>query len=106
MYIRAREKAFTAADIKSRWQNTGLEPFSPIVVLDKHRLRVASTYLPPHTPTDPASLGLTLLDSSPPGGTEVRKATALFYSELRKPGSLTSPATRFGDQINYILAMT
>ncbi|KAM0706169.1 hypothetical protein Q7P35_006718 [Cladosporium inversicolor] len=37
MYIRARDKAFTATNIKSGWRNTGLEPLSPIVVLDKYR---------------------------------------------------------------------
>jgi hypothetical protein len=31
IYIQAREKAFTIANIKSRWRNTGLEPLSPIV---------------------------------------------------------------------------
>lgn len=106
MYIRAREKAFTAANIKSGWRNTGLEPLSPIVVLDKHRLEVAYTPSPPHTPADPASLDLTLLDSSPPLYHEVREATTLFKSELKKPGPLTSPAKRFGERMTRILEMT
>lgn len=70
MYIRAREKAFTAANIKSGWRSTGLEPLSPIVVLEKHRPEVASTPSPPHTHVDPASLDLTLLNSSPRYGSE------------------------------------
>jgi hypothetical protein len=42
MYIRARERAFTAANIVSGWKATGLGPLSPITVLKK-----LST---PHTP--------------------------------------------------------
>jgi hypothetical protein len=106
MYIRARDKAFTAANIKSGWRNTGLEPLSPIVVLDKYRQEVAPTPSPPHTPPDATSLDLTLLNSSPPDGTEVRKAIALFNSELRKPGPLPSPAKRFGERMTRILEMT
>lgn len=106
MYIRARDKAFTATNIKSGWRNTGLEPLSPIVVLDKYRQEVAHTPSPPHTPPDATSLDLALLNSSPPDGTEVRKATALFNSELQKPGPLTSPAKRFGERMTRILEMT
>lgn len=106
MYIRAREKAFTAANIKSGWRNTGLEPLSPIVVVDKYRPEAASIASPPHTPANPASLDLTLLNSSPPDGTEVRRASALFNSELQKPGPLTSPAKRFGAWMTRILEMT
>ena len=76
------------------------------MVLDKYRQEVASTPSPPHTPPDATSLDLTLLNSSPPDGTEVRKATALFNSELQKPGPLTSPAKRFGERMTRILEMT
>jgi hypothetical protein len=106
MYIRARDKAFTATNIKSGWRNTELEPLSPIVVLDKYRQEVAPTPSPPHTPPDATSLDLALLNSSPPDGTEVRKVTALFNSELQKPGPLTSLAKRFGERMTRILEMT
>jgi hypothetical protein len=106
MYIRAREKAFTASNIRSGWRNTGLEPLSPIVVLDKHRPVSAPAPSPPHTPRDAASLDLTLLDSSPPDGTELRQATALFNSELKKPGPLLSPAKRFGERMTRVLQTT
>jgi hypothetical protein len=76
------------------------------VVLDKYRQEVAHTPSPPHTPPDATSLDLALLNSSPPDGTEVRKATALFNSELQKPGPLTSPAKRFGERMTRILEMT
>jgi hypothetical protein len=106
MYIRAREKAFTATNIKSEWWNTGLEPSSPIVVLDKHRPAVASTPSPPRTPAEHASLDLNLLNSSPPDGTEVRKVTAFFNSELKKPGRLTSLAKRFEGRMIRVLETT
>jgi hypothetical protein len=60
----------------------------------------------PHTPLDATSLDRTLLNSSPPDGTEMGKATALFNSELRKPGPLTSPAKRFRERMARILEMT
>jgi hypothetical protein len=75
-------------------------------VLDKYRQEVAPTPSPPDTPPDATSLDLALLNSSPPDGTEVRKATALFNSELREPGPLTSPAKRFGERMTRILEMT
>lgn len=106
MYIQAREKALTASNIRSGWRNTGLEPLSPIVVLDKHRPAAPSTPSPPRTPCGPASLDLTLLDSSPPDGTELRQAAALFSSELRKPGPLISPAKRFGERMTRVLQTT
>lgn len=68
MYIRASEKAFTAANIKSGWRDTALEPLSPILVLDKHQPAMASTPSSPHTSARPTSLDLTLLDSFAPHG--------------------------------------
>ena len=79
---------------------------SPIVVLDKHHPIPAPAPSPPHTPRDPASLDLTLLDSSPPDGTELRQATALFNSELKKTGPLISPAKRFGERMTRVLQAT
>jgi hypothetical protein len=106
MYIRAREKAFTTTNVKSGWRNTGLEPSSPILVLDKHRPAVASTPSPPRTPAEHASLDLNLLNSSSPDDTEVRKVTAFFKSELKKPGRLTSLAKRFGGRMVRVLETT
>jgi hypothetical protein len=71
MYIWAGEKAFTAANIKSEWRNTGLKPLNPIVVLDKYHQEVANTPSPPHTPLDAASFDLALVNSFPADGTEV-----------------------------------
>jgi hypothetical protein len=72
------------------------------VVLDKHRPEVASTPSPTRTRADRASLELTLLNSSPRDGTEVRKATALFNFELRKSDPLTSPAKRFAERMTRV----
>lgn len=103
IYIRAREKTFTASTIKHGWRNTGLEPSSPIVVLDKHHSIPAPAPSPLYIPHGPASLDPTLLDSSPPDGTGLRQATALFNSELEKPGPLISPVKRFDEQMACVL---
>jgi hypothetical protein len=67
---------------------------------------VTSIPLPSYIPADPTSLDLSLLNSSLPDGTEVRKATALFNSELQKPSPSTSPAKRFGERMTRILEIT
>lgn len=106
MYIRAKGKSLYGCEYQEWMAEHWARALSPVVVLDKHRPEVASTPSPPYTPVDPASLDLTLLNSSPPDGTEVRKATALFTSELRKPGPLTSRAKRFGERMTRALEMT
>jgi hypothetical protein len=83
-----------------------LEPSTPIVVLDKHRPAVAPTPSPPHTPVEHASLALTFLNSSPPDGTEVKKVTTFFNSELKKPDRLTSLAKRLGGRMIRALQTT
>jgi hypothetical protein len=77
-YVRARQKASTAANTKSGRRSTGREPLSPVEALDKRRPATTSAPSSPYTPAEIASLDLTFLDSSPPDGTEVRKAMALF----------------------------
>ena len=46
IYIRAREKAFTIANITGGWRGAGLWPLSPISVLEKVNLQPTSTPLP------------------------------------------------------------
>ncbi|KAK1813212.1 hypothetical protein LTR12_012401 [Friedmanniomyces endolithicus] len=103
MYIRAREKAHTSTNVPSGRKATGFEPLSPFVVLDKHRLVAASPSLPPRTPGDPAGLEISMPDSSPPDGTKLSEATALFNAELDKFGPLISSAKRFGQRMTRAL---
>ena len=106
MYIRAREKAFTLSNIQSGWKATGLEPLSPILVLDK--LPKASTLpllLPPISGQS-SSLDLSLLRSSPPEGTELRQANALFNAQIRDVNGVPSPAKRYAERMTRALETT
>ncbi|KYG39767.1 hypothetical protein M433DRAFT_9989 [Acidomyces richmondensis BFW] len=62
------------------WKATGLEPLSPITVLDKLHQPHRSGSSNPRTPGPSSSLDLSLLNSSPPEGTELYKANAVFLS--------------------------
>ncbi|KAH0345035.1 hypothetical protein KCU83_g8029, partial [Aureobasidium melanogenum] len=91
MYIRARNKAITHSNILSGWRATGLEPLSPVTVLDKlaspstTNASSAATDAPdPHTPPAQLELDLSLLDSSPPDRTDLRSANALLNSALKE----------------------
>lgn len=99
MYIRARRKALTSSNIRSGWRGAGLAPLSPITVLDKLPLSQTSAALPPHTPPQKTDLDLSLLESSPPDGTELRQANGLLNSTIKACRSLPSPAKRFTERM-------
>ena len=106
MYIRAREKALISANILSGWKATGLEPLSAILVLEK--LPKAPTPLPllQQTPCQSSSLDLSLLHSSPPEGTELRQANALFNAQIRDVNGVPSPAKRYAERMTRALETT
>ena len=95
MYIRARERALTSANIKSGWKATGLQPLSAITVLDK--LQPASTPQPsiPQTPGQTSALDLLLITSSPPEGTKLCEANQVFNSQICDVDGVPSPAKRY-----------
>ena len=98
MYIRAREKAFTTANIQSSWSATGLEPLKPLVVIEKlSSTRMERTSRRAVSATS-SSLDLSLLTSSPPKGTELRQANALLSSALRGVEGLLSTARRYTER--------
>ncbi|KXL44804.1 MAG: hypothetical protein FE78DRAFT_134244, partial [Acidomyces sp. 'richmondensis'] len=70
-------------NILSSWKATSLEPLSPIIVLNKLYQPHRSGSSNPRTPGPSSSLGLSLLNSSPPEGTELRKANAVFLSQIK-----------------------
>ena len=76
MYIRARAKAMTSENILSGWRSTGLVPLAPMRVLRTLQSQPTVGGEPPSTPTEQSHLDLSLLDSSPPDGTELRAANA------------------------------
>jgi hypothetical protein len=106
MYIRAREKAFISANIISGWKATGLEPLSPIRVLDKLPKASTPPPLPIQTTSQSSSLDLSLLHSSPPEGTELRQANALFNAQIRDVNGVPSPAKRYAERMTRALETT
>jgi hypothetical protein len=106
MYIRAREKAFTPPNILSGWRSTGLEPLSPITVLEKLPALKVHQSLPPRTPGQSSSLDLSLLHSSPPEGTELRKANVVFNAQIREATGVPSPAKRYAERMTRALETT
>ena len=101
-YIRAREKAITQANIQSGWKATGLWPLSPIKVLNKIK---QVPQVPAPQPQEQAihPLDLSLLQSSPPDGAELREANALLCSKLDKEQPLLSPAKRYTKRMTRAL---
>lgn len=106
MYIRARENAFTSSNIVSGWRATGLNPLSPITVLEKLVVQVASRPLHPSTPGELPSLDTSLLNSSPPDGTELRHANTLFNAQVQEATGLSSPAKRYAKRMTNALETT
>jgi hypothetical protein len=93
-YITARNRAFIPRSIESSFRASGIYPLSPITILSTLRM---PTSTPPTTPlpiTTPNDLDRSLLDSSPPEGTELREATSLVNSIVRS-STLETPVKRY-----------
>jgi hypothetical protein len=93
-YITAWAKAFTSRNIESSFRASGIYPLSPITILSTLRM---PTSTPPTTPppiTTPNDLDCSLLDSSPPEGTELWQATSLVNSIVRS-STLETPVKRY-----------
>ena len=103
---RAREKALISANILSGWKATGLEPLTPILVLEKLPKAPTPLPLPQQTPGQSSSLDLYLLHSSPPEGTELRQANALFNAQIRDVDGVPSPAKRYAKRMTRALETT
>ncbi|KYG41202.1 hypothetical protein M433DRAFT_159330, partial [Acidomyces richmondensis BFW] len=106
MYIRAREKALTSSNIKSGWCATGLEPLSPITVIDKIASKPTPTPLDTRTTTNSDSLNLSLLNSSPLDSTELRQANSMLNSALQSANALLSPVQRYTARITRAFETT
>lgn len=106
MYIRARSRALTTQNIRSGWRAAGLEPLSPITVLNRLGCRADAAQSEPRTPGQTSSLDLSLLNSSPPDGTELRQANALLNSELSKVAGLASPIRRYTQRLTRAVEST
>ena len=95
-YIRAREKAFISTNILSGWRATGLYPLSPIIILETLPDLEVSTLFTPTTPTTSSTLDYSLLNSSPPDGTELRTANTIYNSAIASASNVPSPVKHYG----------
>ncbi|KYG40271.1 hypothetical protein M433DRAFT_160676, partial [Acidomyces richmondensis BFW] len=95
MYIRARKTALRPSNILSGFKATGLWPLSPIAVLEKLPALQASQASEPHITTPLRGLDLSLLQSDPPDGTELREANALCLTAVESATNLPTPAKRY-----------
>ena len=99
MYIRARAKAITTGNILAGWRGAGLLPLSPISVLERLPAKTTPVASLPHTPPQQTDLDLSLLDSSPPDGTQLREANALLNSAIKAVEGLPSPVKRYTERM-------
>lgn len=106
MYIRARERALIASNITSGWKAAGLWPLSLIVILGTLSQNSPLAPIQPQTPGNPSPLDLSILDSSPPDGTELRKANAALNSELERCHEVASPIKRYIARMTRAYEMT
>lgn len=97
MYMRARKTAFSMSNICSGWRAAGLYPLYPDVVLDKVRSARESTLVDKtvHDLSAEVNLDASLLDSSPPDGTELRQANALLMRNINGASDLTPRTKRY-----------
>jgi hypothetical protein len=104
-FIRARENAFTASNIRSSFRATGVYPISPITILSTLKMpSLSRTTTPPPIETT-SDLDLTLLNSSPPTGTELRQATSLINRVVNE-SNIASPAKRYISRAGAALERT
>jgi len=95
MYIRARQSALRLSNILSGFKATGLWLLSPIAVLEKLPAPRASQALERHDTTTPLGLDLSLLQSDPPDGTELREANAQCLAAVQSAADLPTPVKRY-----------
>jgi len=93
-YITARAKAFTTRNVESSFRAASIYPLSPITILSTLQMPTPTPRVTPPPITTPNDLDRSLLDSSPPEGTELREATSLVNSIVRS-STLETPVKRY-----------
>jgi hypothetical protein len=103
IFQRIRVKGLTTQNIKSGWKGAGLIAFNPQRVLNTLPLPQSE---PPYTlqsSTTSHNLDLSILQSSPPDGTELRHANSVFNSSLASSNSPASPTQRYTKRITRLV---
>ena len=95
MYIRARGNAIIEKNVLGGWKGAGLWPLSPISILQTLVPKAITARSSPHTPRHQTFLDTTLLQSSPPDGTQLREANVQLNSALDAVSGMASPIKRY-----------
>jgi hypothetical protein len=88
------------------WKATGLVPLSPITVLAKLQAPQPTQASEPCILTPYHGLDLSLLQSDPPNGTELREANALCIAEIENAESVRSPVKRYISRLTQAFEAT
>jgi hypothetical protein len=102
MFIKARIKTVTLFNILSGWRGAGIWPSNPKKVLDQLLAKPPSSTSRLLTPPNQVGFDFSLLDSSPPNGTELPESNVLLNSVLAQAQNLPSPAKRYVDRVTRI----
>lgn len=103
LYQTIRLKALSVENILSGWRGAGLVPFSERRVLSKLPLPLQLQPTTPQQSTPNLNLDLSVLKSSPPDGTELRAANAIFNSALASCEPPASPTRRYATRVTQLL---
>jgi hypothetical protein len=103
LYQTIRTKALSADNIYSAWRGAGLVPFCSGRVLNRLPAPFQPQPITPQQPTNTAQLDLSVLKSSPPDGTELRTANAVFNSALASNEPPASPTRRYARRVTQLL---
>jgi hypothetical protein len=100
-FVAAHRTAFSTSNICSGWCATGLYPLYPGVVLDKggHAVQSKSVNERDDNLSGEVYLDISLLDSSPPDGAELRKANALLMRNINGASDLTPRTKRYTGRV-------
>ena len=74
-------------------------PLSPVTIHRKLPNGTTPSALPPHTPSQHLDLDISLLNSSPPDGIELRQATPLLITTMQACAELPFRAKRFTERM-------
>jgi hypothetical protein len=103
IFQRIRVKGLTTQNIKSGWKGAGLIAFNPQRVLNTLPLPRLEPPCTPQTSTTSNNLDLSILQSSPPDGIELRYANSVFNSSLASSNSPASPTRRYAKRMTRLV---
>lgn len=103
LYKTIRPKALSVENIRSAWRGTGLVPFCEGRVLNRLPQPIQLQPVTPQQLINSSQLDFSVLKSSPPDGTELRTANAVFNSALANNEALASPTRRYATRVTQLL---